>query len=261
MLELLSIEWLKLRKYRTFWIISLCFLGLLLLFFHLMRQGTASVSFDNLLLDKSFSFPFIWNLLTYTASYFVYILGCLIIILITNEYVYRTNRQNVIDGWSKLDFLHGKVLLVLFASIIATVWVLLIGLIYGSLVPGTTGPLTSINKVFFFFIYTLNHLGLAFLLAFLFKRSGLAIGLYFLYIMMIEFIIGKILDNRVYEGLGSFMPLESSDKLLPLPLSDMAKKMMHPQQDYTNSSFIIASIIYIIIYYLVIRRLLLKSDW
>ena len=261
MLDLLSIEWLKLKRYRTFWIISIAFLGLLLLFIHLMREGTASVSFDTLVLDKSFTFPFIWNILTYTGSYFVYILGCLIIILITNEYVYRTNRQNVIDGWSKLDFLHSKVYLVLSVSILATLWVLIIGLVYGLMGGSDHSPLESINKVFYFFVYTLNQLGFAFMLAFIFKRSGLAIGIYFLYIMIIEFLVGKIIDNHIYEGAGSFMPLESSDKLLPLPLSDMAKQMVNLPEGYNNESYLIASVVYIVAYYIIVRKYLMKTDW
>jgi len=138
--------------------------------------------------------------------------------------MFRTNRQNVIDGWSKLDFMHGKILLVLVISIIATLWLWLIGLIFGSLQTGDAGPFVSNDKVLYFFIYTFNHLFFALLLGFLLKRSGLAIGMYFLYIMILEFILKAIINHNIHDEYGSFLPLESSDNLLPLPLSETVKK-------------------------------------
>lgn len=261
MSELLSIEWLKIKKYRTFWVIAGLFIVLFPLFFYMYKEGAVSFTMGSVIMNKSFTFPGIWSILSYMASFFVYFLGCLVIILVTNEYVFKTNRQNVIDGWSKLDFLHAKVLLVLGISVIATLWLWLIGLIFGSLQTGDSGPFASNEKVLFFFIYTFNHLFFALLLGFLLKRSGLAIGMYFLYIMLLEFILKAIVNHNIHDGFGSFLPLESSDNLLPVPLSETVKKMINAPETYSNVSFVAASIIYILIYYVILRRYLMKVDW
>jgi ABC-2 type transport system permease protein len=261
MVKLLSIEWLKIKKYKTFWIIIFSFLLLLLFSIQLLKYGTGSKNFDILLFQKSFTFPYIWNFVSYVGSYFVYILACLIIILITNEYLFKTQRQYIIDGLTKNEFLLGKVYLVLSFTLIATIWIFIIGLIFGLIEGGGHNPFDSIYQLLYFFIYTLNQLGFAFMLAFLLKRSGLAIGIYFLYIMLIEFLISRILDKFVYKGAGSFLPLESSDNLLPVPLSDIGRQVTQLHQGYTNESYIVVSIIYILSYYFIIRSYLLKIDW
>jgi len=259
--DLLLIEWMKIRKYRTFWIISGLFFVLMPFFFYLFKAGTVSVTMGSIILNKSYSFPGLWTVLCYTASWFVYLLGCIVIILVTNEYVFKTNRQNVIDGWSKLDFLHAKILMVLVLSLVATLWLWLYGLIFGSIQGGGTSPFDSNEKLLYFFIYTFNHLFLALLLGFLLKRSGLAIGLYFFYITILEFIIKSIINHRIHEGFGNLLPLESSDYLIPAPLSANFNKIINAPENYGNGTFVIASLIYIVIYYIVLRIYLLKVDW
>ncbi len=261
MADLLAIEWLKIRKYRTFWIISGLFFVLMPLFFYMYKSGVVNITMGSMIINKGFSFPGIWSLLSFMASFFVYLLGCVVIILVTNEYVFKTNRQNVIDGWSKLDFLHAKLLLVIALSIAATLWLWFTGLLFGSLEGGDVSPFASNEKIFYFFIYTFNHLFFALLLGFLLKRSGLAIGLYFLYIMLLEFILKAIINHNVHEGFGSLLPLESSDNLLPAPLSATINKLINAPESYTNGTFVAASMIYLLLYYVVLRRYLLKVDW
>ena len=55
----------------------------------------------------------------------------LFILLITNEVQYRTHRQNIIDGWSRMDFLKAKFSMLIFFVAVSTLLVFIIALIVG----------------------------------------------------------------------------------------------------------------------------------
>ncbi len=48
------------------------------------------------------------------------ILGMLFILLITNEVQYRTHRQNIIDGWSRTNFILAKFSVMIAFVVVAT---------------------------------------------------------------------------------------------------------------------------------------------
>ena len=107
MRALLHVEWLKIRRYpRTFWIQSSLFLLLFLLWNWGIQGGI--LKFGTGLLNFSYSFPAVWGYVGYWGSIFVLFLCILTITLTCNEATFKTHRQNVIDGWSRLDFFHGK---------------------------------------------------------------------------------------------------------------------------------------------------------
>jgi hypothetical protein len=63
---------------------------------------------------------------------------------------------------------------------------------------------------------------LALLLSVLIKRSGLSIGLFFLYSFIIENFLGAMLNNmggtmRGANGPGDYLPLNTTDNLIPFP--------------------------------------------
>ncbi|HYD20756.1 MAG TPA: ABC transporter permease, partial [Flavipsychrobacter sp.] len=97
MKALLAIEWLKIKRYRTFWILAAFFTVLLPLWNYMiasgmMQMGGGGVNF----LNRAYSFPGVWENVGFWASIFIIFLSMLVIILTTNEYTYRTHRQNVI---------------------------------------------------------------------------------------------------------------------------------------------------------------------
>src|SRR5579864_7443787 len=105
MKKLISIELKKILPYATFWIMLGIYVVLLFLMFFFLRSIKLAGPLAFLNLDSFYSFPLLWHSLTYVASFFTLLLGILVIILITNEFSFRTVRQNIIDGLSKADFL------------------------------------------------------------------------------------------------------------------------------------------------------------
>src|SRR5690606_18571465 len=101
MRQLLSIEWLKIKRYGTFWVLTGFFVVLMPLLNYQIFRGMVTVGGSGKgginLLSQSYSFPAVWGNIGYWGSIFIIFLSILVIILITNEFGYKTHRQNVID--------------------------------------------------------------------------------------------------------------------------------------------------------------------
>ena len=225
MIRLLKIDLAKLFNYRTFWIligiyfvlmISVTMSGMEALKW-LAAKGAQFGEFDVLKVPL-YHFPDIWQNLAYVAQYFRLLLGILIIISITNEFSYKTIRQNVIDGMSRADFIGSKTLFILVLSMASTLVVLAIGLIMGSIYSPESEMKFIIKHIEFipaFFLATLNYLLLVMVIAMAIKRAGLSIVLLLVY-PAIEFMIGVFLPYSL-EFLTNYLPYTVLSNLIDIP--------------------------------------------
>src|SRR5215213_11080408 len=116
MLQRLGIEWMKLKNYRTFWILSglylLSIVGINYIVFTIQQKIYADQQAKGMakmiIGDIPYSFPTVWQMTAYVSSFLLFIPGLLMIISITNEYSYKTHRQNIIDGWNRRQFITVK---------------------------------------------------------------------------------------------------------------------------------------------------------
>jgi len=263
MSSLLAIEWLKLKRYNTFWILICFFIVLLPLWNYCILSGGINVSGNGMkLINQTYSFPGVWGNIGFWGSLFVVLLSILIIILTANEFTFRTHRQNVIDGWSRLQFFHAKILLVFAFSVAATVYVFILGAIFGYANSGSFSSMfEGVEKVFYFFLFSLNYLGFALLASIVIRRSGLSIGMFLLYIFIIKNILKGVLNFTNNDwNVGNYLPLQSCSELLPFPLFEMLKGLMK-QGPQPTTAYVLASIAWAIIYYFAGRGILLKRDW
>lgn len=266
MIALLSIEWLKIKRYRTFWILLGLFLVFLPLWNYQVAKGIVSIggSTNNLnFLSSAYTFPQVWSNVAFWGSYFIMFISMLMIILTTNEFGFRTHRQNVIDGWQRLQFFHAKAVLAVVLSVIATVYLFILGAIFGTLnATSVTGNMLSdLEPVGYFFLLSLNYIGFALLLSIWIKRSGLAIGLFILYCFVAENIFSAMINH--YVGLapyGNLLPLQTSDELLPFPLTKMAQPFFK-REVLSNNTYAIMTMFWCAVYYFAGRAMLLKRDW
>lgn len=230
MLQVLKTEWMKVRSYRTFWILTaLCFVGMVGLNyivwdFPVKVNGNADKAQTQALLGHPYSYPNVWETTSWLSGWLLFLPGLLIIMLITNEYTYRTHRQNVIDGWPRAAFINAKLLWVVSLAVLCTLASALSAVIFGALgdAPFST---SGMEYVFYFFLETLSYLMMALLFGVLFRRSGLAIALYFVYILLLKFLLAGLIDWMTHGRAGDYVPLRVTDELLPLPVfRDMAKR-------------------------------------
>lgn len=231
MLHLLKIEWLKLKNYRTFWIllilIAVCIPASIYMGFDLTDNSLdkKTKQMQQMILGRPFSFPAIWQTGSWIASLVLFIPSLLIITITTNEYTYKTHRQNIIDGLSRQEFIFVKIIEVFILSIFLTLLVFGSCLWVGSLAReagNTHGMFENSKQLGYFFIEAVSYLMLAFLLSILIKRAGLVLGIFFLYsIILEEIFVG--LARQYAKNIGRFLPLETTDQLAPSPFSRLLK--------------------------------------
>jgi ABC-2 type transport system permease protein len=263
MFKLFAIEWMKVKTYRTVWVLFGGFLVLfpVSLYFSANRFMASSSSQQEQMLkswlSNPFSFPRIWQSSAYFGGLFFIMVGMLFILLITNEVQYRTHRQNIIDGWSRTDFLKAKCSMLIFLVLTSTLLVFICGLGIGYLYSGSTDGMVTdgIQFVGYFALMATVYLMVAFLTAMLVKRTGLSIIIYFAFVCIVDNILWLVLTLKGSQA-GYFLPLETTDSLVPNPFKPMALE----RRTVDDSALIIAAIIYILVFAFIIRRYFLKID-
>ncbi len=240
MLHLLKVDLKKLFNYRTFWIIcGLYFLTLgmatasgmefLKWLANTFKDFGSKLNIDRIPL---YHFPDVWQNLTWGSGLLKLMLAIMVIISITNEYQYRTIRQNIIDGMSREQFILSKVFTNLLLSISSMVLVFFVALFTGFIY----SPEISFSYMFTgaefclsYFLELFAFLSFALMLGILIQRSGLSIVLLFSS-YLIETIIKTNIDDY-FPSIVPFFPLQSIMNLVPLPF---AKYAFQEIQDYVS---------------------------
>lgn len=228
MMRLLQIELHKLRYNRAVKIISIIYF-ILITFIALI--ASIEFNFGNFhfrVADQGiFNFPFIWHFNTYIAAILKLFLAVVIVSLISNEYNYRTLKQNLIDGLSKKEFILSKFLTVLLFSVISTLFIFAVSLILGL-------SFSDYNEIGIIFS-DLEYIGAYFLkltaffsfclfLGVLVKRSAFALGFLIVW-NVVESIVYAVLKFRIFKDSGTaenivqFFPLESMANLIKEPFT------------------------------------------
>jgi hypothetical protein len=273
MFKLLQIEWLKIKNYKAFIIlISFFALGVVTTNYIVYSVNENIVGKINTagLVSKfnPYSFENTWQTTSYATGFLLILPALLIIILVTNEFTYRTNRQNILDGWSREQFITVKLLLAAILAVFTTLLVIITALGF-ALLSGSDFSLNSFSHVGYFFLKALSYNLLAVLISVWIRRTGFAIGLYFIYLGA-ENIISQLLDvwslklrrDGVADlgSMGDYLPMNASDGLLTFPdnpLKTLAKSNL--PTDYTWLVITLA-LLYIFLFYWLSRRRILRSD-
>lgn len=265
MLHLLKIDLKKLTSYRTFWVIC----GL---YFFTLGMATASgmeflkwlanmiegfgqsINIDRIPL---YHFPDVWQNLAWSSGLLKIMLGIMVLISITNEYTYRTIRQNIIDGLSRSEFLISKMMTNLLLSVLSMVLVFLIALVTGLIYsPQLTDYM--FNGIEFYPAYFLEvfaFLSFALMLGIFVQRSGLSIVL-LLNSYLIELIIKENIDEYVPQ-LIQFFPMESIMNLVPMPFARYAFQEI---QDYVSFTAVGIAIVWTFLFNFFSYLKLKKAD-
>nr|MCS3812873.1 hypothetical protein [Mucilaginibacter sp. X4EP1] len=207
-------------------------------------------SAENVTTHSLFTFPQVWHTVTYISGFAFFIPALLIIILGTNEIVFRTYRQNIIDGLSRAQYINTKFVLILILSAVCTVLAVITVLVFGFSSKGVIN-FEGGTFVFYFYIQCVCYSSMALLFAIVIKKTGMAIGSFVLYAWVLEKSVSGILNSAFKYNVGNYLPLSSSDKLIPVPFGDTLNKLN--EQPSTMILFCVALIylaaIYLLAYY------------
>lgn len=250
MLHLLKIDLKKLTSYRTFWVVC----GL---YFVTLGVATASGMEFLKLLARTFEgfgqelnidriplyhFPDVWLNLIFFSGCFKIVLAIMVVISVTNEYSYRTLRQNIIDGMSRWEFLQSKILTNVLLSFMSVAMIFIIGLITGLIYSPADAYeyiLTDLEFMLAYFIEIFFFLSYALMISVLIQRSGLTIILLLLS-QMIELIITSNLDDDhlMPEGV-YFFPMRSLWRLIEAPYPRYAFQQIQDSLNYVATATVI----------------------
>ncbi len=240
-------------SYRTFWVI--CGLYFITLFFTtvsglgilrwiagLVEDFGASVNINRIPL---YHFPDIWQNLIWVSGLFKLVLAIMVVISITNEYQYRTIRQNIIDGLSRWEFILSKILMNVLLSLMSVAMLLMIILFTGMIYtpsPEWVDIVTGMEFLPAYFLEIFAFLSFALMLGIFVKRSGLTIVLLLLSHMIEGIFKVNIFHENNEDSIGwlkQFFPLESITNLVPMPFPRYAFQQI---QDYVSITAVVIAL-------------------
>ncbi|NND88101.1 MAG: ABC transporter permease, partial [Flavobacteriaceae bacterium] len=174
-----------------------------------------------------FNFPFIWHFNTYMGAILKIFLAIVIVSMMSNEYSYRTLKQNLIDGLSKREFVLSKFLTVILFAGISTLFVFIVSMILGLSFSDYTeiGIIFSdIEYLLAYFIKLLGFFSFCLFLGILVKRSAFAIGFLVVWWIAESILYGLMKwqffkDTEIAEQVSQFFPLSAMSNLIIEPFT------------------------------------------
>jgi ABC-2 type transport system permease protein len=222
MKKLLQIEWMKVKKYTTFWVLASLFvvavIGINYISLSINSEINKTTSAVGLGTGSPFEFPKIWNTVAWMSSWLLFFPGFIMIFLVSNEFTFKTHRQNIIDGLSRKQFVQVKLADALIIAIVSTLVVFIITLLFGIL-GGSQFTFEGMEYIGYYFICSLIYILFGMTIAFLLRKAALSVGIYFIYGLIVDNVVpGLVRQQFGGKPYGTyFMPLDVADGLLPFP--------------------------------------------
>lgn len=234
MLHLLQLEWKKLAPNRLFKVSVVLYFVLTPLLYYTIKSGMSpdKGASQAALFRQFYVFPNLWETTAYWTSWLTYfLLTYLSVWMLTTEYDNRTLRQNIITGIERFSFFWSKVAMMVVLALGATLYLMLVTCIIGWLEGGYGNQWGAESLALVrFFIQAIFYMSFAFMLAVVFRKSGLTMIVFFSYLLIIERIVRYLIFGRLLDNLyaGSYLPGSAAWDTLPLYL---VKKIPDFDQD------------------------------
>ncbi len=266
MLRLLKIELIKAFNFKALWYLFLIYilaLGLILFGVETFINDIIGDGGRNLPITlpkmSLYSFPLVWHNLTYLSGFLKVFPAIMIIILVTNEYSYKTIRQQVITGLSRNELFLAKLSFLFATAVVMALIVGIYGFILGLLHTETLEFKTIIEKSQFLLAYMLEvfaYSSFAYLIATIVKRSGFAVGVLLLWAYIAE----PIIAYKLPDDFGDYLPLRSIGNLIQIPNSQLMKIFGIEFQEYIASTDVMMALGYTLLFNLIIWIIYRRSD-
>lgn len=273
MIRALKLEWLKVRNYRIFWILTGMYLLALLVitsgsvfFLEWLKSEGADFRGIDPTIVPIYDFPDIWQNTTYLGSYVIFLLAFIVIISVNNDLTYHTLRQHIIDGISKKEYLISKMLMIIVMATVSTLLIFFAGLVNGAIYSHVWGAEYIFQDMEFlaaFFYQIVIYCAMAFLLALVIKKTGFAIVVLFLYAFMFEPVITAIMVNApafrngIAPDIARFFPIKAINNLISIPFG---RYIFREIEDYVSIKALAIATGWFAVYLGLIYYILKKRD-
>lgn len=264
-IKLLKIDLIKLINYRAFNVLigmyALLIISVPITVTEFLKwlkvKGAEFDGFDPMKIPV-LHFPDIWQNVTYVYTFLKIFLAIVIIISVSNEFSYKTIRQNIIDGFSRVDFIKSKLATILMLSIGSAILVFVTTLITGFIYTPDiefSKALSTSSFVIAYFLDLVTYLVFAFFLTIIFKRSALTIFMLMLY-RPIELTIMGVMPKS-WDVIHDYLPMHSLSKLIEFPFQ---RYWFQEIQDYVALEAVIVVLVYLTLFIWAIYSKLKSSD-
>lgn len=260
MLHLLKIEWLKVKNYKAFWVFSILYLVSIFLI-NYIAWTTQQRAYEELpgseqILQNVYVFPKVWQTVGWMSSWLLYLPGMIVIMLMVNEFNFKTHRQNIIDGLTRQQFIGVKLAVCVLLAFLITIINAITALIFGMISPAAF-TWEGMEYMLYVFLQAIAYIFFALMLAVLFRRSGLAIIIFILYGLIFEWLATALMTFQFKMAPASyFLPLQISDIMIPIPFG---KDVIYPNPPAFG--FVLAGILaYISLYIFFTRKKFISDD-
>lgn len=269
MMRLLKIELKKVMPNRAFRVLAIMYIVAMVIismgvmpFFQYLKSKFADFDMDGIdpTIIPFYEFPDIWQNLTSVMIWFKMLLGFSLIFSITNEYSYRTIRQNVIDGLTKNEFIWSKIIMAGFLSAMSTIALFVLGLITGFIYSSEISFSLVFSDVYFllaFFFQLFAFLLFTLFVGTLIRKSIIAMGLLIFWVLAVEngfYVWSKVKSIDWVEYL---LPVKSINALIHNPFP---KYVFMEVQDYIAWYEMGLVILWGALFYWATTSLVLKRD-
>lgn len=228
MIRLLTIELDKIKRNRAARLITAVYF-LLIIAIALIASiefNFAQVNFR--IADQGiFNFPFIWHFNTFIAGILKIFLAIVIVSMMSNEYSYSTLKQNLIDGFSKKEFILSKFLTVLGFALVSTIFVFIVSFVLGIIFSDHQEAIVIFKDMEYlvaYFVKLVGFFSFCLFLGIFVKRSAFALGFLVIW-QIVEGIIYALLkwqlfkDTDIADKVINFFPLEAMADLIKEPFT------------------------------------------
>jgi ABC-type transport system involved in multi-copper enzyme maturation permease subunit len=227
MLRLLTIEFHKLRYNNASKILSIIYFALLTSTALITAIKYTFGDFTFHFAEMGFyNFPYIWHFNTYVAATLKFFLLLVIVSMMSNEYSYKTLKQNLIDGLSKKEFILSKFYTVIAFAAISTIFVFIVTLILGLIYSDFNEPsiiFSDLEYLVALFFKLVGFFSFGLFLGVLVKRSAFAVGAMVVWFIAESITFGilgwKFVSWETAQNIKNFFPLESMANLIKEPLT------------------------------------------
>lgn len=225
MLTLLKIEWLKVKKYKAFWIIFafliLLFPSVTMGFGRMVSEFTKGTPGVSMMLGGPFDFNQVFLTSAFLNNGLNIAWGMLLILMVGNEFQSRTIRQNVIDGQQRNDIITSKLILVCIFSLFSALLLMISAFIAGLFFANNSFFFnTDVLEVFGTFLFaSFMQMLFALVFAFIIKRPAISVILYLGYTVFVENILVMILTAIFKSTYAKLWFTQAADELTTVAIT------------------------------------------
>ncbi len=227
--KLLLLEWSKFSKNTVITLLTtffFIFLPTSLYFGKYLKDVAGKLKLNVNILEA----PLIWDYLGYAGNWIVFFfLGVLVIYTITIDVANKTMRQNIITGLSRKEYFISKLLIVLFYSFLATIYYTFLSVTvawFNTENFDISALFDNERAIPRFWLMSFAYLNFAMFLAFLFRKSGVAVFVYLTYMIIAEPLIKLLIQKYVMDNkFINYLPMNTAEDLMPAPIAKMAANL------------------------------------